>query len=72
MLTDIDFEVPSFGFTAMDSAADNIESASLIFAIPMMPRSTSWKMQGHADVDAIAVELDHAMRFTRLTLYSGG
>jgi len=30
-LTDIDFEVPSFRFTAMDSAAGNIESASLIF-----------------------------------------
>ena len=42
-LTDVGFEVPPFGFTAIDSGADNIESASLMLAISMMPRSTSWK-----------------------------
>ena len=41
-LTETGFEMSSFGFTAIDSAADNMESASLMFAISMVPRSTSW------------------------------
>src|SRR5439155_12712341 len=40
-LTETGFAMSSFGFTAIDSAADNMESASLMFAISIMPRSTS-------------------------------
>src|SRR5436305_5450944 len=34
-------DLSSFGFTAIDSAADNMESASLMFAISTVPRSTT-------------------------------
>ena len=40
-LTIVDMEVPSWGFTAMDSDADKSESASLMLTISMTPRSTS-------------------------------
>ena len=43
MLTIDEMEVPLFGFTAMESDADTIESASLILTISTRPRSTSWK-----------------------------
>ena len=43
MLTIDEMEVPLFGFTAMDSGADSIESASLMLTISTRPRSTSWK-----------------------------
>ena len=43
-LTEAGFEMSSFGFTAIDSAADNMKSASLVFAISMVPRSTSWNL----------------------------
>ena len=43
MLTIDEMEVPLFGFTAMESDADSIESASLMLTISTRPRSTSWK-----------------------------
>ena len=41
MLTIDEMEVPLFGFTAMESDADSIESASLMLTISTRPRSTS-------------------------------
>lgn len=43
MVTMFEMGVPLLGFTAMDSGADRVESASLMLTISTRPRSTSWK-----------------------------
>src|SRR2546427_1357095 len=63
-LTETGFEMSSFGFTAIDSAADNMQSASLVFAISMVPMicprspSTQFLRMGWDD-DGRVTAMDH-------------